>query len=291
MIPSILTIGNFDGVHIGHRQLIATTIALARSWCGRAVALTFSPHPRQYFSPSDHFYIYPPEVKNKILSGLGLDEILYLPFGDICALSPEDFFNTILLPLNPAAIVLGDNFTFGAGKSGNLDMLRRFCADHDVALHSLCMTIYEGKPVSSSRIRAAIQNGEIQLAGSLLGQPYTLYGLVEHGAGRGHQLGFATANIRPKTQVLPKIGVYASRVRIDGESALPSVTAVTQTPTFGQVETQVETHILDYDSELYGHKIAVELLGYLRGERSFDTPDALKMQLRLDCDMARSFDG
>ena len=114
MTPTILTIGNFDGVHIGHRQLLANTIALARSWCGHAIAITFTPHPRQFFAPSDHFFLYPQRVKEKMLDSLGLDEIIYLPFKEIYRLTPSEFFETILLPLNPVAIVLGNNFTFGA---------------------------------------------------------------------------------------------------------------------------------------------------------------------------------
>lgn len=292
MMPSILTIGNFDGVHIGHRQLISTTIALARSWCGQAIAVTFTPHPRQFFAPIDNFFLYPQNIKKILLNSLGLDDILYLPFKDIYQLTPLQFFENILLPLEPAAIVLGNNFTFGANKAGNLDLLRTFCASHDIALHSLTMTPYKGQPVSSSRIRTAIQQGQITIANEMLGLPYTLYGEIQSGAKRGHTLGFPTANIHPKEQVIPKIGVYATLAQIDGDATIfPSVTAVTQTPTFDQVSPRIETHILGFNRNIYGCQLSVKLIGFIRDEITFTSKEALIAQLQSDCCQARNILG
>ena len=289
MIPAILTIGNFDGVHIGHRHLIQTTIDLARSWCGHATVLTFSPHPHDFFSPSPNFFIYPQPIKARILASMRIDNTIYLPFGKIYQLSPRDFFDSILLPLEPAAIVLGNNFSFGANKSGDIHLLRRMCADHNIAMHSLSMTLYDNQPVSSSRIRTAIQNGAIDDANQMLGAPFTLYGTVQKGAQRGHTLGFPTANIVPTQQVLPKIGVYATRVRIDDQSELhPAVTAVTQTPTFGDVQTRIETHILDFDADIYNHNIAVQIIARMRDEIHFSSAESLVEQLKIDCINARN---
>ena len=284
-MTSILTIGNFDGLHLGHRHLISTTIQMARQWDARAVAMTFTPHPRQFFNPVDHFFIYPEHVKEQILETLGLDDVIYLPFGDIRTLTPEAFFNDILMPLDPVAIVLGANFTFGAHQAGNIDLLRRLCAGQNVALYSLAMTPFDGEPVSSSRIRAAIQSGDVRAAAQMLTIPYTLYGVVEHGAARGRTLGFPTANIHAPSQVMPKIGVYATRVQIDGAPReYQAVTAVTCTPTFGSVRTLVESHILDFDEDIYQRNIAVHFDRFIRDEMKFDSPEALIAQMRRDVD-------
>lgn len=287
-MTSILTIGNFDGLHIGHRELISTTISLARSWAARAVAITFTPHPRQFFHPTEHFFIHPKDVREQILDSLGLDEVLYLPFGDIRRLTPQEFFDNILMPLEPAAIVLGENFNFGAHKAGDITLLREMCARHDIALHSLNMARWNGGPVSSTRIRSAIQTGHVDDAAAMLGTPYTLYGIVEHGANRGHTLGFATANIHTPEQVMPAVGAYASHVRIENTPAtLPAMTAVTQTPTFHNVQTVVETHILDFSEDIYGKHLQVQFDAFLRPETAFPSREAIIKQLRDDCQAVR----
>ncbi|MBQ9817725.1 MAG: riboflavin biosynthesis protein RibF [Proteobacteria bacterium] len=288
-MTSILTIGNFDGLHLGHRQLISTTIDLAKSWGARSVAITFTPHPHQFFNPSPHFFIHPENIKEQILESLGLDEVIYLPFEKIRLLTPEAFFQNILIPLDPAAIVLGNNFTFGANKSGNISLLRQMCAANDIALHSLIMEPWHNEPVSSSRIRTAIQTGRVEDAAQMLTAPYTLYGNVEHGASRGHTLGFATANIHVPNQVMPKIGVYATRVQINSAPELhPAVTAVTQTPTFGTIKTIVETHIFDFTDDIYGQSLSIRFEHFIRDEILFRSRDELVQQLRSDCEKARS---
>ena len=287
---TVLTIGNFDGIHIGHRHLIQTTIDLARSWAGRAVAITFTPHPRQFFHPVPHFFLHPESVKVKLLSTLGLDEVLYLPFAQIYRLSPEDFFKSILLPLEPAAIVLGDNFFFGANKAGDINLLRHYCAQNDIALHSLVMKPYRGLPVSSSRIRTALQNGNIDEANTMLSEPYTLYGHIVQGARRGHTLGFATANIHAPDQVIPKHGAYITHVTLDHSPQIyHAITAVTHTPTFGQVQTVVETHILDFHEDIYGHELCVHFDAFLRDEMTFSSKDELILQLHKDGEAARRY--
>ncbi len=287
-MTTILTIGNFDGLHLGHRQLISTTIQMARKWNARAVAITFTPHPKQYFKQTDHFFIYPEIIKEHILDSLGLDEVIYLPFGDICSLTPIEFFNDILMPLAPEAIVLGTNFTFGARQAGNIELLRRFCADQNVALHSLPMALWHGEAVSSSRIRMAIQSGRVEDAAQMLATPYTLFGVVEHGAARGRELGFPTANIHTPQQVMPKNGVYATHVQIDGApQSLNAVTAITQTPTFGVVKTLVETHILDFNRDIYNRQLAVHFDRFIRDEMKFDSREELASQMRRDCESAK----
>ena len=286
-MTSILTIGNFDGLHIGHRELISTTIALARSWAANAVAITFTPHPHQYFKPTPHFFIHPEIIKEQILDSLGLDEVLYLPFGDIHTLTPREFFDNVLMPLEPAAIVLGANFTFGAGKTGDITLLRQMCAEQDIALHSLSMSPYQGETVSSSRIRTAIQTGHVEDAAQMLTEQYALYGMVEHGANRGHTLGFATANIHAPEQVMPKLGVYATRVTIDNATTCHAVTAITQTPTFGQVRTVAESHLFDFSGDIYGHSLKIAFEKFIRDEMTFRSREELVNQLTSDCAKAR----
>lgn len=282
-VPAILTIGNFDGLHCGHRTLIDMTISLARSWGGRAVLITFVPHPKVFFARQDHFFIHPERIRERILNSLGLDEIIYLPFGDIYQMSPRAFFDDVLLPLEPAAIVLGDNFSFGNRKSGNIDDLRRYCSESDIALHALGRTSFENLPVSSTRIRSAIRDGRIELANHMLGAPYTLYGKVEHGAQRGRKLGFPTANIHVPDQVLPAAGVYATRVAVDGGDAwYDAMTAVTRTPSFECVETVVESHLFDFDGDLYDRSICVEFHEFIRREIVFSSKEELVSQIQSD---------
>ena len=286
---SVLTIGNFDGIHIGHRHLIETTIALARASGAEAVLLTFSPHPRQFITPCRHFFIVPETEKLHILENLGQDEVIYLDFAAMKNLSPEDFLTKAILPLNPCAIVLGENYIFGHNRSGDISTLRSLCLPYGISVHSLSMQFWEGATVSSTRIRQAILQGDMASAATMLGRPYTMRGVVEKGAGRGHTLGFATANIRADDQILPPLGVYATCVCF-GEAAtrLPAVTAVTRTPTFQVGDAAVETHILDYDQSIYGQTISVEFISKLRDEKTFSSKDALIEQIRIDCRRART---
>ncbi|MCL2325514.1 MAG: riboflavin biosynthesis protein RibF [Proteobacteria bacterium] len=286
---SVLTIGNFDGIHIGHRHLIETTIALARASGAEAILLTFSPHPRQFIAPCRHFFIVPETEKHHILGNLGLDAVIYLDFAVMKSLSPGDFLTKAILPLSPCAIVLGENYIFGHNRSGDISTLRSLCLPYGISVHSLSMQPWGGGAVSSTRIRQAILQGDMASAAAMLGRPYTMRGIVERGAGRGHTLGFATANIRASDQVLPPLGVYATYARV-GETAtrLPAVTAVTRTPTFQAVDAVVETHILDYDQSIYGQTISVEFISKLRDETTFSSKDALIEQIRTDCCLARA---
>ena len=289
-IPSILTIGNFDGLHRGHRTLIDTTIALSKSWGGRAVLMTFIPHPKQFFTPQKHFFIHPERERERLLDAIGVDEILYLPFTDIYQMTPRAFFDAILLPLNPVAIVLGDNFSFGKNKSGSIEDLRAFCVSAGIALHALPRTLYKGTPISSSRIRNAIQAGQIDDANHMLTIPYTLYGTVEHGAHRGRTLGFPTANIHIPNQVLPAVGVYASKVAIHAEDKwYNAMTAVTQTPSFNTVETVIENHILDFNGDIYDRPIRVALHHFVRPEIVFPSKESLIEQIHRDRDAIRTY--
>lgn len=281
--PAIITIGNFDGLHLGHRRLIDATIALARSCGGRAVLITFTPHPKQFFHPAEHFFLHPVKIHKTILQSLGLDQILYLPFEKIYQLSPKAFFENVIMPLHPAAIVLGDNFTFGANKSGDIDCLRSLAATHDVALHALPRATFDNLPISSTRIRSAIQSGNILNANQMLTQPYTLYGNVKKGAQRGRTLGFATANIYPDDQVMPKLGAYATNIQIaDEPDQYHAITAITQTPTFHKVQTVVESHILNFNRNIYGRPIQVKFVDFLRDEIRFPSKEALVQQLNQD---------
>lgn len=281
--PTILTIGNFDGLHLGHRTLIDMTIALARSWGGRAVLITFVPHPKVFFAPQAHFFIHPERIRERMLNSIGLDEVMYLPFGDIYQMTPRAFFDEVILSLDPVAIVLGDNFSFGCRKSGNIDDLRRFCCESDIALHALGRTTFDHCPVSSTRIRAAIREGNIAMANKMLGVPYTLYGCVEHGAQRGRTLGFPTANIHVPDQVLPATGVYATRVATESDDDWhDAMTAVTHTPSFGCVDTVIESNIFDFNGDLYDRRIRVEFHEFIRHEMVFDSKECLIRQIECD---------
>lgn len=287
-MTAIITIGNFDGVHIGHRALIDYTIDTARSHGAKSHLLTFSPHPRIYFNPSAHFFIESETEKRKLLKNSGIDILDIIPFKDVVDLSPQAFFEKLILSLDCVGIVLGANFNFGKNRAGSIATLRDLCEPHGISVYSLPMTLYKGQAVSSTRIRNAIEGGNVDEANALLGRPYALSGIVAHGAHRGRTLGFPTANINPVDRVLPKCGVYASCVRVqDQDKTFKAITSVTQTPMFDLSPTKVESFIFDFSQDLYGKEIRVDFLHKIRDEAVFDSVDALVKQIHEDCIEAR----
>lgn len=289
---SVVSIGNFDGVHRGHQAVIASAVAAARSSELASVVCTFDPHTRVWLEPDK-----PPRLletldqRIRAIERLGVDIAVVIPFRREVAEQPRREFVRRFLEsaLHATQLHVSKDFTFGAGGQGDVDYLARVAAEHQFAVHVVAAVVADGAPISSSRIRDAIAAGCMDEATALLGRPFALSGEVISGAGRGRGLDAPTANLAFGNRFLPGRGVYVTEVRVDGE-VLAAVTNVGVRPTFdddGAVT--VETHVLDRQLSLYGQCIELAFLKRLRGEIQFDGPQALAAQIRRDVDDARRY--
>jgi riboflavin kinase/FMN adenylyltransferase len=284
-----VAIGNFDGVHRGHARLIERLVAQARRIGGRSLVFTFDPHPLAILKPE---WLPTPmtriERKAELLGQLGVDAVIaYRTDEALLSLDPQAFFNLILRDkLAARAIVEGPNFHFGKNRAGNVEVLRTLCDSAGIMLEVVEPVATDGEIVSSSRVRQLIQTGAIREANDLLTQPYRLSGPVGHGAARGRTIGFPTANLEQIATVLPALGVYAGRMRVDGQEYAAAVN-IGPNPTFGEQAVKVEVHLIDFAGNLYDQSLSVDLLDRLRDIRPFPSAEALVEQLQSDIAEAR----
>ena len=284
-----VTIGNFDGVHRGHAALVAEAQRLAQSVGGPAVALTFDPHPLQVLRPER----FPPVLtttadRGRLLEEIGADQVLFLrATHDLLNLTPEEFFRQVIEQrLAARALVEGADFGFGRNRSGNAQTLAGLCAAAQIALTVVPPLEADGGVVSSSRVRAALEGGDVAEAARLLGRPYRLHGRVGTGQQRGRTLGFPTANLEPMWTLAPGDGVYAVRVPFQ-DATWAGAANVGSNPTFGEHARKVEVHLIDFSGDLYGRELAVDFLQRLRDTRPFAGVADLREQLRRDVEQAR----
>jgi len=282
--PVVTSIGNYDGVHRGHQAILASVVDDARRRGAEAMLITFDPHPLTVVAPERR----PDPVqtrgqKLRALERTGIDEVLILRFDAVlAALDGDAFFSEYLLPRLPlAAVHVGRNFRFGRGRQGDLELLRTIGERSGFAVNGVPQVRFEDAVVSSSAIRAAIRGGDVALARQLLGHPFALGGLVGRGAARGRGLGFPTANLEPDNFFVPQNGVYVSQVRALA-GLHPAMTNVGHRQTFNETKLAIETHLLDFDEDLYGQRIEIQFLERLRDEQAFDSPDELADQLARD---------
>jgi riboflavin kinase/FMN adenylyltransferase len=273
--PRTLAVGEFDGVHLGHRAVID----------GSDTVLTFEPHPLAVTHPERAPKLLTNlEVKAELIAGLGVAELVVIPFDDRFALqTPRDFIDHVLVDtLHARQVSVGQNFRFGHGASGGSELL---AADPRFQTRVVTLVEAEGEIVSSTHIRALVAAGEVEQAARFLGAPFQLRGTVVHGDQRGRTLGFPTANIIPDEQlVCPGFGVYAALA--DGA---PAAVSIGVRPTFGEgLSVLVEAFVIDADIDLYGRMLRLDFLARLRGERRFDSGEELIEQMRLDVDQARA---
>ena len=284
-----LAIGNFDGVHLGHARILERLAAKARGVGGPAVVLTFDPHPVQILRPQ---FAPPPltrtDRKAQLLARWGVDALIAYPTdAAFLARTARQFFDEIVCArLEARALVEGANFFFGRDRQGTIDVLRRFCAEVAVELEVVEPVVFEGEAVSSSRIRALLAQGEVDLARRMLTEPYRIRGTVVRGAGRGASLGFPTANLSGVETLLPAEGIYAGRAAADG-AVWPAAISLGPNPTFGEGGVKIETHLIEYRGTLYGRAMEVEFLARLRGVERFASVDQLIVQMRRDVARAR----
>ncbi len=273
--PRTLAVGEFDGVHLGHRAVID----------GSDTVLTFEPHPLAVTHPERAPRLLTSlEVKADLVAGLGVSELVVIPFDDRFALqTPEDFIDHVLVgALDAQQVSVGENFRFGHGASGRPDLL---VADQRFQTRVVTLVEAEGEIVSSSHIRALVAAGEVQQAAQFLGQPFQMRGTVVRGDQRGRTLGFPTANIVPDAQlVCPGFGIYAALA--DGA---PAAVSIGVRPTFGEgLGVLVEAFLIDADVDLYGRTLRLDFLARLRGERRFESVEELVEQMQRDVEQARA---
>jgi len=294
---SVLTIGNFDGVHRAHQQLLAQAGLFAANTGGPVTVLTFEPHPLTIVAPHKAPpLLSTPDEKLRLLAEAGA-EITVVARSDAALLSleAERFVRDIIRKkFQPTHIVEGPSFGFGRGRRGNAELLRRLAAEFDCEVHivqPITLQIDEGDTmlVSSSLIRRLIAEGEVRRAALCLGRPYALIGVVVEGERRGRTLGFPTVNMGRIEQLVPRHGVYAGRAMIDSQIHAAAI-SIGQSPTFaGQVE-RVEAHLLDFDDEVYGRPVRLEFHRFLRDQHKFESATLLVEQLRADVRAVRQWD-
>ena len=281
---STVVIGNFDGLHNGHRMLIELARKKSKEAENKLLILTFDPHPRRYFMPdAPPFLITPNKHHEELLATTKADYALYLKFDqELAHLSADDFMQVILKDaLGAKQIVIGDDFCFGKGRKGNLDTLKD-AGFHVTALGKI--VDHGGRRYSSSRIRDAISGGDMKKAQLIMGHPFEIRGAVIHGDKRGRELGYPTANIRMGDYIHPAYGVYACQVKIEGEDVWrAAATNIGIRPMFESPEALIEAFILDYSGDLYDKVLRVRPLRKVRDEMKFESLDELIAQIEQDC--------
>lgn len=284
--PSAVTIGNFDGVHRGHVELMRHVVEQARRHSVRASALTFHPHPTQIVAPDRApKLLMTPEERAALIAQQGIEQVLILPFTqEVAALSPAAFFDTILVQaLRARVVVVGDNFHFGQRQSGNIVTLSSLGAASGVEVEIVPGVYCRGSLVSSSEIRRLVRHGHMTQAERLLGRPFFLTGKIVAGEGRGARQTVPTLNLEPTAELLPQHGVYVTRTSdMDTPRRWHSVTNVGVRPTFDGRHVTVETFLLDKFDGSTPSRIRLDFFYRLRGERKFDSPAELKEQILRD---------
>jgi len=286
-----LAIGFFDGVHLGHQQIIRQTISDARQHEGLAVVLTFDRHPNVVVAPAKvPPLIYPLPRKLRAIEGLGVDNLLLLHFDrEFSQQTGEDFVKRLVREIGPIqSLCVGSNFVFGHKRSGNVELLKRLGAELRFVVHGMAAVSLDGKAVSSTRIREAIARGDLDAAGQMLGRTYSLSGKVIPGDGVGRKLGFPTANLEVAGLALPPGGVYAIHAEVEGQ-AFRAVLNIGHRPTRNQPAPvlHVEAHLLDFTGDLYGKDLEVVFVDRLRDEKKFNSMDELRDQIGRDIEAAR----
>jgi riboflavin kinase / FMN adenylyltransferase len=292
MRPTVLTLGVFDGLHLGHQRIMKTVVERARGVGANATAITFDPHPRAVLHPESA----PPllQTLDQRLANfevLGIDQAIVIPFTHDFASQPaETFLSDIIRDrLQAKEVYLGLGFAFGKDRGGNISLLREmsdklgFVADEvdEVQLH--------GVRISSSKIRSLLAEGRVNIARRMLGRPYGVEGVIIRGNRRGHTIGFPTANLKPHNRVIPRFGVYATATLIDG-AWRKSITNIGVRPTFEDTnEPSIESYVFDFDDDLYGAVLRVRFLHRIRDEKKFSGIDELKAQIERDTRSARNY--
>ncbi len=282
--PTAVTLGNFDGIHLGHQKLISTVKEYAKRDNLKSVVFSFYPHPVTVFKTKDNFStMLDTREKKFVLNNMGVDVLVQYPFTlDFATLSPREFFDMLVEKTNCRVLVVGENYFFGKDKAGNYRTLKEFGKEKGILVIAIPPIEVGGERVSSSRVRGLIRNANMSEVIKLLNKPYFVTGRVADGEKRGRSMDFPTINvITSKEKLLPPNGVYLTRVAFDGK-LYTSMTNVGVCPTFDGHERRVETHIFDFDEVIYGADVMICFYKWLREERGFSSVRELKTQLEKD---------
>lgn len=284
-----ITIGNFDGAHLGHQYLIRLARAQAETKGLDLAVITFWPHPREIIKgPGAHMPLTSRERRLSLLQSLGADRILELPFTrELASLSADEFVRRYLLPLHVAELVIGHDFSLGRAREGDAAALAAIARKYGFQLSQGPQFVLNGEAVSSTFARQRIREGRVEDAARLLGRPHAVCGEVAHGYGRGAGLGFPTANLTDPDTLLPANGVYACLAVCAGKT-YEAVVNIGFNPTFGNGRLSVEAFLLNTDANLYGKRLCLHFIAFLRAERKFDSPAGLTAQIGRDVERARA---
>jgi riboflavin kinase / FMN adenylyltransferase len=295
----IVALGNFDGFHRGHQAVVGRAVDRARLENKPALVATFDPHPMRYFRPdSPWFRLTTLEQRERLILAAGVDAVLVFQFdADFAAVTAPDFVTEWLVRrIGAAGIVTGEDFTFGKARGGDVALLRMLGQGHRLSVDTVAPVMEGDRAVSSTWIREALHDGDCETATRLLTRPHTIEGMVEPGDRRGRELGFPTANIALGNFLRPRYGVYAVRGRLDPGSGsgagsgriLDGVANLGVRPMFEPPKELLEPHFFDFDGDLYGQRIAVELVSFIRDELVFEDVEALRVQIARDAEQARA---
>ncbi|HEX3228176.1 MAG TPA: bifunctional riboflavin kinase/FAD synthetase [Pyrinomonadaceae bacterium] len=290
--PTVLTLGVFDGLHLGHQLIMKTVVERARAIGAVPTVITFEPHPRAVLHPESA----PPllqtfDQKVEALGVLGIEQTIVIHFDEAFSrIRAKDFLGEVVKDrLHAKEVYLGRGFAFGHNREGNIELLKRISGQLGFIADEVPEVALRGQRVSSSRIRELLLRGQVNLARRMLGRPYGVEGPVAHGAERGTQIGFPTANIHPHNRVIPRGGVYVTATLLDGQWRR-SVTNIGMRPTFDDgTTTSVETHVLNWSDDLYGDVVRVRFLRRLRDEKKFGSIADLKSQIERDVSRAEEY--
>mgnify|MGYP005849519337 CR=1 FL=1 len=289
--PSTVTIGVFDGVHLGHRHLISHAVRRAQLQGIRSVAITFDPHPRAVLAKGEPVqYLTDLAERSRLIREVGIDVVATLKFTPVVAgLTAEAFMEEVKARLGLIELWVGPDFALGRARHGTVPVLRAIGAQMGFTVNTVEPLVLEGVVVSSSTIRKMLSQGDVEAAARLLGRPYALEGVVRHGDHRGRLLGFPTANLDlDPSRVTPEDGVYVAVARLPN-GTLPAVANIGVRPSFGPGNRGLEVHVLDFSGDLYGQHIRVEFLHRLRPEVRFASVVDLQAQIRRDAEAAREY--
>jgi riboflavin kinase/FMN adenylyltransferase len=289
---SVVTVGNFDGVHLGHQAIIAQVVEKARETNSLATVMLFEPQPVEFFTPEQApVRIMPLRDKFLALATCGIDQLLCVRFDAVfSSLSAQDFVDHILVDgLGTRHLVVGDDFHFGAGREGNFVFLQQAGEKANFSVSDTPSMMFDGERVSSTRIRAALQQQDFALASRLLGRPYCITGRVRYGDQLGRTLDCPTANLALSMLHAPVAGIYVVRVSGAGLENWPGVASCGTRPTVNGQDNRLEVHLLDYSGNLYGKHLNIEMVRFLRPEQHFDGLASLKAAIDDDIRQARLF--
>jgi riboflavin kinase/FMN adenylyltransferase len=287
---SVLALGNFDGFHLGHQAVVSRAIALGFHERRPVIVATFDPHPVRFFRPDvPPFRLTTLDQRERLFAHAGADAMLVFKFGkELASMDAEDFVSQVLAgDLGAAGVVTGDDFSFGKGRKGDADLLRKLGKKHGVTAEAVPQVTLDGARISSGRIREALVEGDTATATHMLSRDFAIEGVVQRGDARGRDLGYPTANLELGDYQRPKYGIYAVRVTLEDDSEYPGVASLGVRPTFQPARELLEAHLFGFDGDLYDRTIEVGLHAFIREEKRFEDVETLVAHMREDEAAAR----